>query len=104
MNEGLESLQAEVRKLTAMVEENHSMLKSIQRRARFSLLISSIKWLFILGITFGSFIYLQPYLDSLLETYSSFSNLSNPFSTSGTEAAPEGNDGLINAMRAYMPR
>jgi len=105
MNEGLESLQAEVRKLTALVEENHTMLKSIQRRARVSILLSSIKWLFILGVTFGSFFFLQPYLDSLMETYSSISTLSNPFSSEASATSSDNQaDGLINALRAYMPR
>ncbi len=109
MNEGLESLQAEVRKLTALVEENNNMLKSIQRRARMSILLSSIKWLFILGVTFGSFFFLQPYLDSLMETYSSISNLSNPFSATSPQDATNldpmnQTDGLINALRTYMPR
>ena len=108
MNEGLDSLQAQITKLSALVEENNAMLKSIQRRARMTILISSIKWFVILGITFGSFIFLQPYLDKAFSAYNSLSELTNPFpadttniqSTDGTNQA----EGLINAVRAYMPR
>jgi hypothetical protein len=111
MNEGLDSLQDQIKKLTALVEENHAMLISIQRRARMTILISSIKWLVILGITFGSFIFLQPYLDTMFSAYSSLSELTNPFpknanATSTTNSTDDNNqaEGLINAIRAYMPR
>lgn len=107
MNEGLESLQAQIAHLTAMVEENRNMLKSIQRRARISILISSIKWLFILGVTFGSFFFLQPYIDSLMETYSSISGLPNSFSSEVTAIATSSENqvnSLVNTLRAYMPR
>jgi hypothetical protein len=111
MNEGLDSLQDQIKKLTALVEENHAMLISIQRRARLTILISSIKWLVILGITFGSFIFLQPYLDKAFSAYTSISDLTNPFQpgttdTTNTNSTDDNNqaEGLINAVRAYMPR
>lgn len=109
MNEGLDSLQAQITKLTTLVEENQLMLKSIQRRARLSILISSIKWLIILGVTFGSFIFLQPYLDTAFGAYTSLNDLTNPFSkqnASSTNTVDTLNqaEGLINTMRSYMPR
>jgi hypothetical protein len=109
MNEGLESLQAQIKELTAMVDENRTMLKSIQRRARVSILLSSIKWLFILGVTFGSFFFLQPLMDKAFSAYTSLSDLGNPFpKTTGTSTGDSDSvnqaDGLVNALRAYMPR
>ena len=73
-----------------------------------TILISSIKWFIILGITFGSFIFLQPYLDKVFGVYNSISELTNPFPTDtiNTQSTHETNqaEGLINAVRAYMPR
>lgn len=104
MNEGLESLQEQVRKLTKLVEDNNSMLKSIQRRAKMTILLSCIKWLFIFGVTFGSFFFLQPYID---QAFGAYKQITNPFSSGSTETATfDSNqaEGLINAVRAYMPR
>lgn len=105
MNEGLDSLQEQIKKLTVLVEENHTILLSVRRHSRMTLLISSIKWLVILGITFGSFIFLQPYLDQAFGAYTSLSELTNPYpkntdSTNDTSQA----EGLIDALRAYTPR
>lgn len=109
MNEGLDSLQEQIKKLTVLVEENQLILKSIQRRARMTILISSIKWLIILGVTFGSFIFLQPYLDTMFQAYTSISDFTNPFPKEAAETDGNGDtinqaEGLINAVRAYMPR
>lgn len=111
MNEGLESLQAQLDKLTHMVEENNTILQSMQRRARMVILISSIKWIFIIGVTFGSFFFLQPYLDKAFSAYSSISELANPFpkntqNTSGEATSTDGvsSEGFIDTLRSYLPR
>jgi hypothetical protein len=111
MNEGLETLQEQIKKLTHMVEENNAMLQSIQRRARMVILISSIKWIFIIGVTFSSLFFLQPYLDKAFSAYDSISQLSNPFPKDGEanseNATPtDGNtsESFMNAIRSYLPR
>ncbi|MES2986094.1 MAG: hypothetical protein V4686_03125 [Patescibacteria group bacterium] len=107
MNEGLEALTEQIKKLQQTVDENHVMLVSIQRRARVSIIFSGLKWLIILGITFGSFIYLQPYLDQVFQTYSSLGSLTDTLAGVDTATSTEDvnqAEGLINAIRAYMPR
>lgn len=106
MNEGLEALAAQIKKLQQTVDENHAMLVSVQRRARLSILFSGLKWIVILGITFGSFFYLQPYLEQILNTYSSIGSLTDSFAGVESSTSTDSNqaEGLINAVRAYMPR
>ncbi|MES2622925.1 MAG: hypothetical protein V4576_00785 [Patescibacteria group bacterium] len=106
MNEGQEALIEQIKKLQHSVEENHAILMSIQRRAKMSIIFSGLKWLIILGFTFGSFIFLQPYLEKVFSAYSSLSDLSSlqggMRSSTSTENGNQA-EGLINAMRAYLP-
>lgn len=106
MNEGLEALAAQIKKLQQTVDENHAMLVSVQRRARLAILFSGLKWVVILGITFGSFFYIQPYLEQAFSAYSSLGSLTDTFAGTKNATSSEANqaDGLINAVRAYMPR
>lgn len=52
-------------------EENNDLLKKMHRSQRWSMVMSAMYWLFIVGITFGVYYYLQPYITTLLETYTS---------------------------------
>ena len=49
-----------------LADENNSILKGIRRVNRFSTALRIFYWLIILGVTFGAFYYLQPYLESTL--------------------------------------
>jgi hypothetical protein len=59
--------------------QNQSILESIQRRARLSILFSSLKWFVILGLTFGTFYYTKPYLEELMKVYSQVSDIGTIF-------------------------
>ena len=43
--------------------ENAKILKSIQRATRASMAMKVIYWVIILGITFGAYYFIQPYLE-----------------------------------------
>jgi hypothetical protein len=45
--------------------ENAKTLKSIQRSLRASMIVKVVYWVIILGITFGAFYLIQPYIDFL---------------------------------------
>lgn len=49
----------------SLAEENSKMLRSIQRMNRTSAVLKMIYWIVILGISFGAFYFMQPYLDAL---------------------------------------
>lgn len=46
-----------------LAEENNEMLHSIKRRARLGTVIKVLYWAVIIGISFGAFYFIQPYLD-----------------------------------------
>ena len=62
----------------ALAEENNNILRKIQRSMRFQRIASIIYWLFILGSLAGIYYFIQPYVQSITDTYggakSSFSN------------------------------
>jgi Trk-type K+ transport system membrane component len=49
-----------------MAEENNTMLRSIRRSNRVSLGFRIAYWIIILIIAFGSFYFIQPYVNTLL--------------------------------------
>jgi hypothetical protein len=69
MNQEYEEILSRLKEIESEVKSNTNMLISIQRRARITILFSAIKWMIILGITFGTFIYAKPYLDQLMILY-----------------------------------
>jgi hypothetical protein len=74
MNQEYEEILNRLKEIESEVKSNTNMLISIQRRARMAILFSTIKWMIIFGITFGTFIYAKPYLEQLLDLYSQLLN------------------------------
>ena len=71
--------KAKLDKALALSEENNRILKSLQRYMRLGRLMSLLYWVVIIGVSVGSFYYLQPYINQILKTYSSFQNLGSYF-------------------------
>ena len=69
--QGFESLSEQLKNIESVVKDNNTLLQSIQRRAKLSILVSSIKWLVIIGLSFGSLYFLQPYVEMIMSTYKS---------------------------------
>ncbi len=55
-------------KTYALAEENNTLLKKIHRSNRFSLIVKSIYWFLIIGLSVGAFYFIQPYINSLTGT------------------------------------
>ncbi len=52
-----------------MVNENNSMLKKIQRRARAAAVMKGLYWLFILGLGITALSMIKPYFEQLKRAY-----------------------------------
>jgi uncharacterized protein (UPF0333 family) len=52
-----------------MAEENNDILKSIRRANRLSLAFRVLYWVVILGVSYGAYYFIQPYLQSMLGLY-----------------------------------
>ncbi len=49
----------------SLAQENARILKNMQRVARASLILRAVYWVVILGLSFGAFYFIQPYIDAL---------------------------------------
>ncbi len=75
MNEDYEAILHRLDTIEEDVRQSNQMLHRIERRARFALLFSSLKWFIIIGLSLGTFYYTKPYLEQLMETYSHISDI-----------------------------
>ena len=57
----------------ALVEENNMILRKMHRRMKWGSFFHILYWVLIIGITLGSYYFLQPYLESALGVYGSLS-------------------------------
>jgi len=55
--------------LLELTRENNKILKSMRRHQRWASVIHALYWLAIIGLSFGSYYLIQPYLESILQTY-----------------------------------
>ena len=61
-----------------LAEENNKMLRGLRLRARISSFLRIIYWLIILGITFGAYYFIEPYVNSMIKSYNDIkSNVEN---------------------------
>ena len=53
-----------------LLKENNELLRKIHGIQRWSQITKIVYWIIILGIAFGSFYFIQPYIDNILRVYS----------------------------------
>lgn len=79
MNEDYQAITQRLDLIEEDLKQNNAMLNRIERRAKITLLFSSLKWFVIIGLSFGAFYFTKPYLEQLMETYNQVSNLGSMF-------------------------
>lgn len=79
MNQEYDEIMARLDRIEDGIKQNQLILESVQRRARLSILFSSLKWFIIIGLTFGTFYYTKPYLEELMRVYVQVSDISSMF-------------------------
>lgn len=78
MEQGSSDLHNEIQAIRRVVEQNNALLISIQRRARMSILFSTLKWVVLIGLSFGAFYFLKPYIETATSAYGSIKDLILP--------------------------
>lgn len=58
-----------------LAQENNKMLRKIRSVQKWSIFWSWLKIIVIIGITLGSFYFLQPYINKIVDLYSSISGV-----------------------------
>jgi len=54
-----------------LAKDNNNMLHSMRRSMRMQRAMTAFYWLFIIGSAVGAYYFIQPYLDTVLDMYSS---------------------------------
>lgn len=72
-NKEIAEIDKKIDALTSLVEENQMMIRNLYQRARMATVFIFIKWFIIIGITVGSFYYIQPLINNLIGIYSGIS-------------------------------
>ncbi len=75
MNEEYKAISDRLDNIEEDLRQSNQVLHRIERRSRWALLFSSLKWFIIIGLSLGTFYYTKPYLEQLMETYSQLSNI-----------------------------
>lgn len=68
----------------ALAEENNKILKKMQRMNRLGTIVHIVYWVILAGVAVGAFYFLQPYIDSVRDTYGSLRNAVHRFAEIGT--------------------
>lgn len=68
-NKDIADINSKIDALTAISEENQMMIRNLYQRARMATVFVFIKWFTIIGITVGSFYYIQPLINNLVGIY-----------------------------------
>ena len=53
----------------ALAKENNQMLKKVLRSQKRGEIMKIVYWLLIIGIAFGAFYFVQPYLENVISIY-----------------------------------
>lgn len=67
-----QNLEERLNTIEKKIDENHVILVRIRRVQRNAGLFRLFYWLLIIGLTAGSFYFIQPYLQQISEVYSGF--------------------------------
>lgn len=63
-------MEKDMQELLELTRENHKILRGMQRSARIGTFFRVIYWAIIIGSLYGTYYFLQPYVNQLLDLYS----------------------------------
>ena len=66
----------------ALVEDNNKMLHHIRRSQRMASFMRAFYWIIIIGVSIGSFYYLEPYFNKVISLYNSISGTEQQLNSS----------------------
>ncbi len=72
--------KALLERAVSLSEENNKILRGMRRAGRWGLAWKIFYWVVILAISYGAYVYLQPYLNQLMKTYNQVTGTVNKFS------------------------
>jgi len=68
----------------SLAQKNNKMLRKVRNVQKWAIFWHTLKILVIIGLIFGSFYYIEPYLNKILDLYSSISNTEQKLNNIGS--------------------
>lgn len=75
-------IDARLKGIEDKLEKNQELLVRIRRTQRQGQYFKIIYWVFIILLAFGSFYFIQPYINQLMETYTGIKDSQSSFQNS----------------------
>ncbi|MEK7113261.1 MAG: hypothetical protein AAB873_00365 [Patescibacteria group bacterium] len=69
----------------ALTEENNKMLKKVRGVQKREAIWSTLKIIIVVGIALGSFYYIEPYLNKMIDIYSSITGIEKKMNSSSIQ-------------------
>ncbi len=73
MDSEIQEINEKLEEMSEMLKENQKMVKSLYHRAQWAVAFGILKWVLIIGITVGSFYYIQPFVEKFMVAFDSIS-------------------------------
>ena len=80
----------------ALSEENNKILHGIRRANRWAIVYKIFYWVVIIAVSYGTYVYVQPYVDQLMKTYSGL--VGSAASAKNTVSQFSGLDKILNVL------
>jgi hypothetical protein len=64
-----QDIERKIDQLTRLTEENNKLLKKVRRVQKWAQISSFIRYLVVIGIALGTFYFLKPYYDQVMDLY-----------------------------------
>lgn len=61
--------EKQLQEILELSRENNRLLKGVHRRARWGMFFWILRWAIVLGIIFGAYYYVEPFVQSASDTY-----------------------------------
>ena len=74
-----------IERIYKMTEENNSLLISIRRNARIGTAMKVVYWIVILGLSFGAYYFIQPFLKAITGGAFGNANIENTQNVGGIQ-------------------
>ena len=69
MEQEMQEIRAELKKIAEVGKENNVILRGIQSRERWAIAYTVVRWAVFIGLAISAYYYLQPYLEQLSAVY-----------------------------------
>jgi monomeric isocitrate dehydrogenase len=73
MDNEIREINEKLGELQSMMEDNQRMVRSLYSKAKWATVLSVFKWILIIGVTVGSFYYIQPFIEKFMVAFDSIS-------------------------------